>query len=50
MEMLLNHIPALNSAEIAFNKVADIIGGVKLGRVIYMEGKLSCNLSYKSRD
>jgi hypothetical protein len=50
--MLPTHIPALNSAEIAFNKVVDVIGGVKMGRVIYMGGggKLSCNVSYKSRD
>jgi hypothetical protein len=36
--MLPTHIPALNSAGIAFNKVVDIICGVKLGRVIYMGG------------
>jgi hypothetical protein len=35
---LPTHIPALNSAEIAFNKVVHIIDGVKLGRVIYMGG------------
>jgi hypothetical protein len=51
--MLPTHIPALNSAGITFKKVIDIIGGVKLGRVIYMEenyrAKFHINLEISSK-